>query len=275
MAPSTPSPPHTGAQGLRQTQCETLLWGACPLQHYYLCLEGKGVLVALPRQPRVRPQAQHLAPSTKFPNSWFLLTLMSVSALVAEFSVATGPLSCLRKVTGPKPTPQLTLWGTSRLVKNFHVPHLMCLVLRTGLIFPCDRDLASRSPHLWVRTGHLARSPGPFLEPQSGAPGQGPSSPQLIPGCWHLQAPTTEEVGIYEEVCKEGELASLPWGSFFAAYRTGRVTPTPPHHLPLPPPSVVSEGWGGGGSMGGGGEARTSEAGTAQMGAGGCQRPGS
>lgn len=98
VAPSTPSPAPTGAQGLRQTQYEALLWGACPLQHYYLCLEGKGVLVVLPRQPGVRPQAQRLAPSTKFSNSQFLLTLMSVSALVAEFSVATGPLSCLRKV---------------------------------------------------------------------------------------------------------------------------------------------------------------------------------
>lgn len=124
-----------------------------------------------------KPSTQHLAPSTRFSSSRFLLTLMSISALVAEFCVATGPLSCLRKVTGPKPTPQLTLWGTSRLVENFHVPHLMCPVLRTGLRFPCDRDLASRSPHLWVRAGHLAWSPGPSLEPQSGAPGQGPSSP--------------------------------------------------------------------------------------------------
>lgn len=177
VAPSTPSPAPTGARGLRQTQYEALLRRACPLQHYYLCLEGKGVLAALPKQPGVRPQAQHLAPSTKFSKSRFLLTLMSVSALVAEFCVATGPLSCLRKVTGPKPTPQLTLWGTSRLVENFHVPHLMCPVLRTGLRFPCDRDLASRSPHLWVRTGHLAWSPGPSLEPQSGAPGQSPRSP--------------------------------------------------------------------------------------------------
>lgn len=64
--------------------------------------------------------------------------------------------------------------------------------------------------------------------------------------CWHLQAPTTEEVGIYEEGCKEGELASLPWGSLFPAYQTGRVTAAPPHHLPWL--AVFSEGWGGEGA---------------------------
>ena len=38
-------------------------------------------------------------------------------------------------------------------------------------------EIVSRSPCLGCRAGHLARKPGPFLEPQSGAPGQGPGFP--------------------------------------------------------------------------------------------------
>lgn len=56
-------------------------------------------------------------------------------------------------------------------------------------------EIVSRSPYLGCRAGHVARKPGPSLEPQSGHLAKAQAFPSLSPGCWHLQAPMTERGG--------------------------------------------------------------------------------
>ena len=101
--------------------------------------------------------------------------------------------------------------------------------------------------------GHLAKAPGlPSLSRDAGT-------------CRDQQQ--REEVGIYEEGWKEGELASSSWGLLFPAYQQAGIL------LPHPSPSPVRGGEGEGAWEEGGGQDLRSW--DCTNGYGGCQRPGS